>query len=161
MTETARLVDQQTDGRWRFMALGADYGSDAKLLAVKGLARLVWARPTRVLIGAIGCGHVESPTTLQLRTFRATSDGMGYEYASEDTLLSGGRLSRSRLLSVQARIDEVFGPSTTARLDPQKTLLIGEDVIAAWLDARERRIAEDRVRNPLCNLAQVLAGEKF
>lgn len=77
------------------------------------------------------------PVSLELRTFR--KDGNRVLYGGSETLLSGGRLSRKRILSVQDKIDAAFGLGTAVMIDPLKTLLIGADDAGEWLDAEEKR----------------------
>lgn len=131
MPDAEVLNEPRIDSRTAFLRCGIDYGSDARVLLVKGLKRLVWTKGSTTLIGIRGCGHVTTPCTLMLREFK--HDGDQLSPGRSETLLSGGRLSRARLLSVAKEIDQAFGEGITEQLDYRQTRIIGEDVVSAWL----------------------------
>lgn len=138
---------QLIDTRIAFSRCGVDYGSDARVLLVKGFFRLVWAKATKTLIGIRGCGHTSSPCTLELREFR--HDGERLVQCGSETLLSGGRLSRARLLSLSDKIDAVFGDGVTALLDYKQTSILGVDEVGAWMAAQAQKEDEYRRQNAL------------
>lgn len=137
-----KLVDRIIDTRVDFYSFGVDYGCDASVLAIKGLYRLVWTKSSTYnsMPGCHGGGCVNYVST-QLTIRRFTLDKTGRPRPDvgprKDDLFSGGRLSKTRLLTVSDWIDAEFGDGITARLDPLKTLVIGEDVIGDWF-ASER-----------------------
>ena len=131
---------QLIDTRIAFSRCGVDYGSDARVLLAKGLFRLVWAKATKTLIGIRGCGHTSSPCTLELREFRR--DGERLVPCGSETLLSGGRLSRARLLSLSDKIDAVFGKGVTEQLDHRRTTILGDDEVGGWMELQAKKEEE-------------------
>jgi hypothetical protein len=125
------------DTRSAFLRCGIDYGSDARVLLVKGLFRLVWAKASTTLIGIKGGGFARTPCTLVLREFE--QEGGRISPGRSETLLSGGRLSRGRMLSVAEKIDFVFGEGTAAQLDYRQTQIVGVDVVSTWLDLQREK----------------------
>lgn len=142
-----RLNKQLVDTRAAFSRCGIDYGADARVLLVKGLFRLVWANATKTLIGIRGGGHTSRPCTLELREFHL--DGEHLLPRGSETLLSGGRLSRARLLSTADRIDAVFGAGVAAQLDHRQTTLLGTDEVGAWMAERAKREERSQQENAL------------
>ena len=138
---------QLIDNRIAFTRCGVDYGSDAKVLLVKGLFRLVWAKATKTLIGIRGCGHTSSPCSLELREFRL--DGERLSPKGSETLFAGGRLSRARLLSITDKIDAVFGDGVTAGLDYRQTTILDTDEVGIWMEQQAKREAEYHRQNSL------------
>ena len=139
--------NQLIDTRIAFTRCGVDYGSDARVLLVKGLCRLVWAKATKTLIGIRGCGHVSRPCTLELREFQLNGEQLSPK--SSETLLSGGRLSRARLLAIADKIDAVFGEGVTAALDYRQTTILDTDEVGVWMEQQAKREAEYQRQNAL------------
>jgi len=128
---------QLVDTRAAVSRCGIDYGADAHVLLVQGLFRLVWANATKTLMGIRGGGHITRPCTLELREFQL--DGEHLLPRGSETLLTGGRLSRARLLSIADKIDAVFGEGVAARLDHRQTTILGTDEVGAWMAERAKK----------------------
>lgn len=136
------VIDRIVDTRVAMYHLGVDYGSDANVLLVNGLLRLVWAKGTKTLIGIRGLGTLDAPCTLQIRAFKRDRNGdVVYDGSrGRDDILVGGRLSKSRLQEVRDVIDQYFGVGATDLLDPRKTVLMdGRDELTEWIDARRNQ----------------------
>lgn len=99
---------------------------------MKGYVRLVWTKASSTLIGIRGCGHASHPCQLELREFKLENGQLRPHRST--TLLSGGRLSRSRLESIATELDSVFGAGTTAKLNYRETTIIDDDPVATWLE---------------------------
>lgn len=131
--EESQLIDERT----AFFRCGVDYGADAKVLLVKDMNRLVWAKGMSTLIGVRGCGHSVSPCRLELRVFER--EGERIRYKTSETLLSGGRLTKERLKSVKAQIDRYFGAGAADLADPKATWIEGKDEVRGWLMSEAKR----------------------
>ena len=132
-----RLAEQVVDTRVAMYHLGVDVGSAARVLAICGLVRLVWARPTKTLVGIPGLGmYRQQASTLALRTFKRHADGV-LQWDHEQDLVIGGRMSKARLREHRARIDEHFGPGATDALDPRATIVFGDDLVGDYIAARQ------------------------
>lgn len=132
-----RLVARIIDTRMDFYSFGVDYGCDASVLAIKGLSRLVWTKSSTYnsMPGCHSGGCVNYVSTkLTIRRFTLDKSGLPRPDVGsrKDDLFSGGRLSKARLLTFANQIDAEFGEGVTVRLDPLKTLVIGEDVVGDW-----------------------------
>jgi len=151
-----RLVDTR-------VLLGRDFGSQARVLAVCGLVRLVWAKPAHTVLRNPGMVRAEQAATLELRVFKRVSDGsLAFHYASE--LWVGGRLSRARLAQCRGVIDDYFGHGATAQIDLKTTVVFGVDLVGDYLapDARTpvRRTRPDRLPRALPGLTALAATHK-
>lgn len=126
---------------------GVDFGADARVLAVSGWHRLVWARGHSQLMGMRGLGSRTFACSLSLRTFRQAADGR-VEYAGSQELFAEGRLLAARISTVSAEIDLCLGTGTAAaiaaRLSQRKTLYLTEDFLAHAFAEQDRREAERR-----------------
>jgi len=113
--------------------LGRDFGSQARVVAIAGLVRLVWAKPTCTLLRNPGMVRAEQGATLELRVFKRVSDGsLAFSYSTE--LFVGGRLSKSRLAQHRAAIDAALGEGATAQLDVKSTAIFGTDMVGEFLE---------------------------
>ena len=136
------MIDRIVDTRVAMYHLGVDYGSNANVLLVKGLLRLVWAKSTKTLIGIKGLGTLDSPCTLQIRAFKRDHKGdVVYDGSrGKDEIIVGGRLSKRSLQEVKDVIDLYFGDGATDLLDPRKTVLMdGRDELSEWINARRNQ----------------------
>jgi hypothetical protein len=125
-----RLAEPIVDPR---TVLGRDFGSEAKVLAISGLVRLVWAKPTHTMLHIPGMVRAEQGATLELRVFKRTSDGsVQFHYTIE--LSVGGRLSRARVLAHQRVVDTYLGSGATAQLDSKSTVVFGVDLVGEFME---------------------------
>ena len=141
-----RLDAPLVDGR---TMLGRDFGSEARVVAICGLVRLVWAKPTCTLLRNPGMVRSEQASTLELRVFKRISDGdVIFNYSRE--LFVGGRLSVARLVQHRSVIDASLGQGATDRLDVRTTVVFGCDRVGEFLELLPLRpaAAHERRRAP-------------
>jgi len=118
--------------------LGRDFGSQARVVAIAGLVRLVWAKPTHTLLHNPGMVRTDQAATLELRVFKRISDGsLLFSYLTE--LSVGGRLSKARLTEYRGAIDAHLGSGATAQLDARSTVVFGADLVGEFLDLVQPR----------------------
>lgn len=140
-------VPKVMDTRIAMYGLGVDVGSDATVLAISGLKRLVWAKPHFSMIGIPGVAgnRMHSATTLEIRAFKKVKSGdarpdfLQWHFAVD--VFAGGRLSIARLIGHRDLIDTHFGLGTTEQLRLGWTVVIGADEVGCYMASKKNEPA--------------------